>query len=119
MPRKAAGRQVGVADWLSRSRVADQIAALRRIALRRLRIDDPARTLAGGVDVVGMGRRIGKAAAGPGHSHDIVDERRRPGEIFVLPGREHTAVLVMHAGEALVALAHRQTEPPVVADPLP
>src|SRR5947209_18717925 len=53
MPREAAGRQIGVTDWLWGSRVADQIAALRRIALRRLRRDGPARTLAGGVDEVG------------------------------------------------------------------
>src|SRR5258707_386322 len=66
-----------------------------------------------------MCRRVGKAAPRSGHAHDIIDERRRPGEIAVFLGREHAPVLVVHAGEALLALADRQAQPPILADPLP
>src|SRR2546423_12319149 len=43
MPREAAGRQVGVTDWLSGSRVAGQIATLRRGGLPGVRRQGPPR----------------------------------------------------------------------------
>ena len=120
MAGKASGRQLGIAHRPMRARIADQIAALRRVALRRVRRDHQTRSaLARGVDVIGMRRRIGKASPGPRHAHDVIDESRRPREILVLGGREDPAVLVVHPGEALVAIAERQTQPPIVADPLP
>src|SRR5216684_3389508 len=75
--------------------------------------------LPGRVDVVGMGRRIDEATPRPRHPHDVVDERRRPGEICILLFREDAAVLIVDAGEALLAPAERQAQPPIFADPLP
>ena len=76
MARKAAGRQLVVGDRLASSPITDQIAALRGVDFDPLGRErgprfEPEAVAPRCADVVGMRRRIRKAAAGSGDPHDI------------------------------------------------
>ncbi len=86
--------------------------------------DHPARGLvrghlAGGIDVVGVGSRIGEARASAGGTHHVRNECGGPSIGCVLAGGEDEAVGVVLAGVGGVVVAGVEAEPPVFADALP
>ena len=124
MPGEVVGREVVKGDRPAAAPVADQVAALWRVALRPLGGYRDVAALAGGalprgVDVIGVVGRIGKAAARPGHPHDVVDKRRGPRELGTLARRKDSALGVVLAGPTLLRRPQRQPLPPIIADPLP
>src|SRR6516164_3269829 len=119
-----ARRQVVISDASPAPPVTDQIAALRRVHFHPLGRQHNAwrfaqLVAARGVDVIGVGFRVGETVAGTGHPHYVRDERGRPGIVAVLALRENLAVFVVNSGPGLLLPARVEAEPPIFTDPLP